>query len=145
MPSFLLDTNFCIHFIRGKAWARLALSKVQVPDVAVSAVTVGELFEGAHRSDQTAKEIKKAEAFLAPIDVLPFGREEAKVWGQVEANLRKQGKPIEAEDSIIAATAIKNGLTLVTGNTKHFDRISGLKIVDWEKKPPTGMVRQSER
>ena len=137
MPAFLLDTNFCIHFIRGKAWARLALSKVQVPDVAVSAVTVGELFEGAHRSEQTATVIKKAEAFLAPIEVIPFGREEAKVWGLVEASLRKQGKPIEAEDSIIAATAITNDLTLVTGNTKHFDRIDGLRLIDWEKKPPT--------
>jgi len=138
MPAFLLDTNFCIHFIRGKAWARLALSKVQVPDVAVSAVTVGELFEGAHRSEQTAREIEKAEAFLAPIEVIPFGREEAKVWGLVEANLRPQGKPIEAEDSIIAATAIRNDLTLVTGNTKHFDRIDGLRLIDWEKRPPTG-------
>ena len=137
MPSFLLDTNFCIHFIRGKAWARLALSKVQASDVAVSAVTVGELFEGAHRSDRTAQEIKKAEAFLNPIEVIPFGREEAKVWGLVEANLRKQGKPIEAEDSLIAATAIRNDLNLVTGNTKHFDRIDGLKLIDWEKKPPT--------
>jgi tRNA(fMet)-specific endonuclease VapC len=137
MVAFLLDTNFCIHFIRGKAWARLALSKVQVPDVAVSAVTVGELFEGAHRSEQTEKEIRKAEAFLAPIEVIPFGREEAKVWGLVEASLRKQGKPIEAEDSIIAATAIRNDLTLVTGNTKHFDRIDGLRLIDWEKKPPT--------
>ena len=137
MPSFLLDTNFCIQFIRGKAWARLALSKVQASDVAVSAVTVGELFEGAHRSDRTAQEIKKAEAFLNPIEVIPFGREEAKVWGLVEANLRKQGKPIEAEDSLIAATAIRNDLNLVTGNTKHFDRIDGLKLIDWEKKPPT--------
>lgn len=59
------------------------------------------------------------------------------LWGLVEASLGKQGKPIEAEDSIIAATAINNGLTLVTGNTKHFDRIGGLKLIDWEKKPPT--------
>jgi len=137
MPSFLLDTNFCIHFIRGKAWARLALAKVQASDVAVSAVTVGELFEGAHRSDRTAQEIKKAEAFLNPIEVIPFGREEARVWGLVEANLRKQGKPIEAEESLIAATAIKNDLNLVTGNTKHFDRIDGLKLIDWENEPPT--------
>jgi tRNA(fMet)-specific endonuclease VapC len=136
MPSYLLDTNFCIHFIRGKAWARQALSKVQVPDVAVSAVTVGELYEGAHRSDQTSKEIEKAEAFLAPIEVIPLGREEAKEWGWIEASLRKQGNPIEAEDSIIAATAMKHGLTLVTGNAKHFVRIEGLQLVDWEKKPP---------
>jgi tRNA(fMet)-specific endonuclease VapC len=137
MASFLLDTNFCIHFIRGKAWARLALSKVHVPDVAISAVTVGELYEGAHRSEQVPRESQKAESFLAPLEVISFGREEAVEWGQIEASLRKQGKPIEAEDSIIAATAIKHGLTLVTGNTRHFERIEGLQLVDWEKRPPT--------
>jgi tRNA(fMet)-specific endonuclease VapC len=138
MATFLLDTNFCIHFIRGRAWARAALAKVQVLDVTISAVTVGELVEGAHRSEQPAKEMAKAESFLAPVQVIAFGREEARKWGLIEAHLRKQGNPIEAENSIIAATALSHGLTLVTGNAKHFDRIPGLRMVDWEKKPPKG-------
>lgn len=138
MPSFLLDTNFCIHFIRGRAWARSALAKVQVLDVAVSAVTVGELYEGAHRSDTPSKELIKAEAFLKPFEVIPFGREEAMEWGLIEARLRKEGNPIEAEDSMIAATAHKHSLTLITGNIKHFARVKGLSVVDWAVNPPKG-------
>jgi tRNA(fMet)-specific endonuclease VapC len=138
MTSFLLDTNFCIHFIRGRAWARSALARVQVLDVAISAVTVGELYEGAHRSDAPSKELAKAEAFLKPFEVIPLGREEAMEWGLIEARLRKEGNPIEAEDSMIAATAHRHGLTLITGNIKHFARVKGLKVVDWEENPPKG-------
>jgi tRNA(fMet)-specific endonuclease VapC len=136
MTSYLLDTNFCIHFLRGRAWARSALSKVQLTDVAISAVTVGELHEGAHRSDHPAREVAKAEAFLGPFAVLPLGRAEAMEWGAIEAQLRRDGSPIEAEDGMIAATARKHGLTLVTGNTRHFARVKGLRIVDWEQRPP---------
>lgn len=136
MASFLLDTNFCIHFLRGRAWARTALASVQLADVALSAVTVGELHEGAQRSDFPSKELAKAEAFLSPFLIIPFGREEAREWGLTEARLRKDGTPLEAEDSMIGATALGHGLTLVTGNIKHFARIKGLRVVDWEQNPP---------
>ena len=43
MPRFLLDTTFCIAFLRGQDWARAALARMPLPDVAVSAVTAGEL------------------------------------------------------------------------------------------------------
>jgi predicted nucleic acid-binding protein len=56
----------------------------------------------------------------------------------IEARLRKEGNPIEAEDSMIAATAHNHGLTLVTGNMKHFARVKGLRVVDWEENPPKG-------
>ena len=109
-------------------------------EVAISAVTAGELYEGAHRSFHPAGEVVKAERFLAPIEVLPLGHEEAREWGLIEAELRKAGKPIEAEDGMIAATARRHGLTLVTGNLKHFSRIDGLLVVDWEKHPPRARV-----
>lgn len=135
MATFLLDSNFCIHFIRGKAWARSALAKVGVLDVAISAVTVGELHEGAHRSDHPTQELSRTEAFLAPFLVLPLGKGEAMEWGRLEAQLRKEGTPLQAEDAMIAATARTHGLTLVTGNRKHFARVRGLNLADWEKAP----------
>lgn len=138
MPAFLLDTNFCIHFIRGREWARSALARVQLPEVAISAVTLGKLYEGAHRSSLPAQETAKAEAFLKPFEIIPLGREEAMAWGQLEAWLRHHGNPIEAEDCMIAATARRHGLTLVTGNIKHFARVQDLRVVDWERHPPKG-------
>lgn len=138
MTRFLLDTNFCIAFMRGREWARIALSRVQATDVAVSAVTLGELYEGTHYADSPPKELRKVESFLDPLEIVPFGREEAIHWGRIEAQLRKQGNPIEAEDSMIAASAQAHGFTLVSGNTKHFERVKALKLVNWETHPPKG-------
>jgi tRNA(fMet)-specific endonuclease VapC len=104
--------------------------------VAVSSITVGELLLGTHLAEDSGRELDKVEAFLRPIQVIPFGRDEAFHWAKLDAGLRKKGNRIETEDAIIAATAMALGLTLVTGNSKHFGRVKGLKTVDWEQKPP---------
>ena len=78
----------------------------------------------------------KVEAFLRPILVIPFGRDEAIQWANLDAQLRRSGNRIETEDAIIAATAIALGMILISGNIKHFDRVKGLKVVDWEQNPP---------
>lgn len=134
--KYLLDSNFCIAVLRRKGWALEALASVPVQDVAVSAITVGELYHGAHRAEHPERELAKVEAFLKPLAVLPLGREEAMQWGALEAALRAHGSPIEAEDAMIAATARTHGLAVVTGNFRHFERVKGLKVVDWEKAPP---------
>ena len=136
MTRYLLDTSFCVHFIRGHAWARTALGRLHATDVAVSAVTVGALYEGAFHADSPSKELIKVEAFLDPLEVVPLGREETIQWGRIEAQLRKQGNPIEAEDGMIAATALAHAFRLVSSNLRHFERVKGLDFVDWETHPP---------
>jgi len=134
--KFLLDSNVCIAVLRRKAWALEALASVSLEDVAVSAITVGELYHGAYRSAFPHREVIKVEAFLRPLEILPLGHEEAIQWGRIEALLRTQGNAIEAEDAMIAAIAKTHALTVATGNTRHFERVKGLKLVDWELRPP---------
>lgn len=136
MTRFLLDSNFCIACLRRKPWALHILGRVPLLSVAVSSITVGELMLGTHLAEDPGRERGKVEAFLRPIQVLPFGRDEACEWARLDSDLRKQGKRIETEDAIIAATAMALGMTLVTGNAKHFGRVKGLKTVDWEQRPP---------
>ena len=138
MSRYMLDSNFCIACLRRKPWALQALSSVPLASVAVSALTVGELVLGTHLSDRPARELAKVEAFIRPIQTIPFGVEESYQWANIDAQLRKQGNRIETEDAIIAATAKTHGMTLVSGNTKHFTRVKGLKVVDWEQQPPKG-------
>jgi tRNA(fMet)-specific endonuclease VapC len=136
MTRFLLDSSFCIACLRRKPWALQVLGSVPLASVAVSSLTVGEMVLGANLSDHPSRELANVEAFLRPIQVLPFGRDEAFQRAGIEAQLRKQGNRIEAEDAMIAATALALGMILVSGNTKHFGRVKGLKIVDWEQHPP---------
>lgn len=106
--------------------------------VAVSSITVGELWLGTKLAQHATRELTKVEAFLRPLQVIPFGSEEAYVWAGVEAQLRKDGNRIEAEDAMIAATAMASGMVLVSGNARHMTRVKGLKSVDWEQRPPKG-------
>lgn len=138
MTRFLLDSNVCIACLRRKPWALQVLSSVALNSVAVSSITVGELVLGTHLSEDPARELTKVEAFLQPMQVLAFGRDEAFRWAQLEAELRRLGNRIEAEEGMIAATAMALGMTLVTGNIRHFERVKGLKVVDWEQRPPKG-------
>jgi tRNA(fMet)-specific endonuclease VapC len=142
MTRFLLDSNFCIACLRRKPWALQVLGRVPLASVAVSSITVGELLLGTHLAEDANRERAKVEAFLRPIQVLPFGREEAVHWAKLDATLRRQGSRIETEDAIIAATALASGMTLVTGNAAHFGRVKGLRIVDWELKPPAAFLPQ---
>ena len=138
MTRFLLDSNVCIACLRRKPWALKVLGSVTRASVAVSSLTVGELVLGTHLSEAPDRELAKVEAFLRPLQVLPFGQDEAYQWAGIDARLRKQGNRIETEDAMIAATALALQMTLVTGNTKHFERVKGLKVVDWEHHPPKG-------
>jgi predicted nucleic acid-binding protein len=141
MAQHLLDSSFCIACLRRKPWALRALANVPLASVAVSTLTVGELVLGAHLSDHMALEMAKVDTFLGPICAMPFGVEESHAWALLDAQLRKQGNRIETEDAIIAATAKVHGMTLVTGNTKHFARVKGLRVVDWERTPPKSVAQ----
>lgn len=138
MTRFLLDSSYCIACLRRKPWALQALGSVPLASVAVSTITVGELVLGTQLSENPVRELAKVETFLRPIHTIPFGRDEAFRWASLEAQLRKQGNRIEAEDAMIAATALVPGMTLVSGNIRHFERVKGLSFVDWGRNPPKG-------
>lgn len=65
------------------------------------------------------------------MNVVGFEEKAAYVCGKIQAELEKKGQPLSFADLQIASVAIANNLTLITGNTKHFERISELKIDDW--------------
>jgi tRNA(fMet)-specific endonuclease VapC len=65
--------------------------------------------------------------------ILPFGQAEAIRAGDLLAALEAEGNPIGIEDVWIGATAIEHGLTVVTRNLKHFQRIMGLRSESWWK------------
>jgi tRNA(fMet)-specific endonuclease VapC len=65
------------------------------------------------------------------VRILPFGEAEAVRAGDLLALLESEGVPIGTEDVLIGATALEAGLTVVTRNVKHFDRIPGLTVESW--------------
>jgi tRNA(fMet)-specific endonuclease VapC len=90
------------------------------------------MFAGALRSADPVRSLARQRAFFARFLSLPFDDAAAEVYAQIRADMLTAGNPIGPNDMLIAATAIANGLILVTHNTNEFSRVTGLTIEDWE-------------
>lgn len=130
---FLPDTNACIALLRGRSanlTARWRTAKVS--DMVLCSVVIYELRHGAERSPVPAAEHARLDLFVRPFYSLPFDDHCARKSAEIRFALERTGKPIGPHDLQIAAIALVHGLTLITHNTREFQRISGLKLTDWE-------------
>jgi tRNA(fMet)-specific endonuclease VapC len=131
--TFLPDTNACIALLRQRSNRLIARWRsVKVSDIVMCSVVVYELRYGAERSSDPVRGHSKLDLFLSPFASLPFDDQCARKCAEIRAELERTGRVIGPHDLQIAATALRNGLTLVTHNTREFSRIPGLKLDDWE-------------
>jgi tRNA(fMet)-specific endonuclease VapC len=130
---FLLDTNTCVQYLRGKnALVRQRLAACPVDEVRLCSVVLSELYLGVLRSAQPAKNRADLDQFAAPFTSLPFDDAAAEVYARIRHHLESQGTPIGPYDLQIAAIALVSGCTLVTHNTAEFSRVPGLVLEDWK-------------
>ncbi len=132
--QYLLDTNTCVFFLRGKLKLDEIIKEKGVHNFYISEITIVELRFGAENSDNPSRSHKAVDAFLSGISIIPiFGC--IKRYAKEKVRLRKLGKPMNDEfDLLIGVTSVENKLTLVTDNTKHFENISGIKLENWFKR-----------
>ena len=129
--AFLFDTDAVSELLRPKPAAAYVrwLRSVPREDQFVSAITIGELYQGAYGSAAKDRHLENIETRIIPaVTILPFDVATAKVFGRIRAELYALGKPLEDADLQIAATALYHGLKLVTGNLRHFQRVPGLLL-----------------
>jgi tRNA(fMet)-specific endonuclease VapC len=131
---FLLDTNIISELIKKQPNPHLLERMREVPDAALysASVCAMELRFGALRvPNGEALWIKIQKGILSRIEILPFGYQEATRAAELLAALYASGRPIGIEDTMIASTALTNGLIVVTANTEHFSRVPGLPMENW--------------
>lgn len=128
---FLLDTNTCIYAI--KRWPNVIarLKGLRPDDVAVSSITLAELWFGAAKSSKPLRTRASVDAFLRPFEVLPFEREAAGSYAEIRLLLERGGRLIGERDLLIAAIAKSRRLTVVTHNLDEFARVPELPVEDW--------------
>ncbi|WP_293124466.1 PIN domain-containing protein [Okeania sp. SIO1I7] len=98
----------------------------------VCSVVKAELFYGAIKSQKAQQNLIRQRIFLNRFVSLPFDDRCTEIYGEVRTNLERGGTPIGPYDLQIASIAIANNLILVTHNVDEFQRITELKIEDWE-------------
>lgn len=130
--KYLLDTNVLSDFARGEQ-AVMARLRQEVPSqLSVLVITEMEIeYELARNPDLAPRVRDVMRTLLNTISVLPFEREDARVAAQLRASLNSQGIPIGAYDVLLAASALRRGLKIVTHNAREFARIGALGLEDW--------------
>ncbi len=128
--NWLLDTNVVIHLGNGRPRSVAARYDTTGPlTLAVSTVTIAELWYGGARDANPEARRARWERVLAPLRVLDFDRRAAVIAGGLRHALRHA--PIGQNDLHIAATALANGCGVVTANVREFSRVAGLAAEDW--------------
>jgi len=130
LKKYLLDTNICIFYLKGRFDLDTKVRNVGVENCFISEITVAELKFGAENSEHVERNRSVVTNLLSVFQVIPvFGSLD--VYAKEKARLRKRGDLIDDFDLLIGATAIANELIMVTNNTKHFVRMDGMVLEDW--------------
>jgi tRNA(fMet)-specific endonuclease VapC len=134
---YMLDTNTLIYFIKRQplAVAERINALPGTDTLCMSFVTWAELLLGAERSQHKAANLRRLDLLATYIEVLfPKAGQQAGIcerYAQCAADLRRRGQPIGGNDLWIAAHALAEDATLVTHNTREFERVTGLRVEDW--------------
>jgi len=129
--KYLLDTNMCIYLMKGNTEVLKQYLMKKEHGLAISSITVAELYYGVFNSTYIERNGTNLANFLIGLNVVDFDSGAAVEYGKICATLRKYGTPIGPMDMLIAAHAKSMDLTLITNNTIEFERIEGLQFEDW--------------
>lgn len=130
MKGYLLDTNICIFYMKGKYQLDEKIAKVGQNNCYISEITVAELLFGAVRSANKEKHLKQIASFIEQFKILPIYNTLV-VFADKKAELCAEGRLIDDFDILIGATAIYHKLVMVTENVKHLNHLSSIKIENW--------------
>jgi tRNA(fMet)-specific endonuclease VapC len=132
MTRYLLDTNICIYLIKKHPPEVLArFQQIQLKQLHIPTITLFELYYGIEKNNSQQRNLAALENFIAPLTIVDFTLDAAKKAAKIRNNLQKQGTPIGACDVQIAAIAISLNMTLLTNNTREFERVKGFKLENW--------------
>ncbi|MFL7839470.1 MAG: type II toxin-antitoxin system VapC family toxin [Candidatus Promineifilaceae bacterium] len=130
--NYLLDTNICIYIMNNHPLEVIdRFKKMNLGQIGVSSITVSELQYGVSKSWRKKENQQRLNEFLVPFEILPYDLTATGSYGEICAELERQGLVIGPLDLLIAAQAISENLVLVTNNEREFRRIQSLKVENW--------------
>ena len=126
--SYLVDTDWAVHWLHSNERIRRRMEELRGQGLALSAVSLAELWEGVHYSRDPLQSEHGLNDFLRRVSFVSIDEETCKLFGKERGRLRAAGKRVADFDLIIGVTARQHELTLLTNNRRHFENIEGLRI-----------------
>ena len=128
--KYLLDTNICIFMLKNRYNIRTIINDNIVDNCYISELSIAELYYGAYKSICPDKGIKEVQLILSRFKTIPVSDSLA-LFGQLKAEMERNGNKIDDFDLFIGATAIAHDLIMVTDNVKHLGKIPGIQTENW--------------
>lgn len=126
---YLVDTDWAIEYLLERQPVRRRLEALFAEGVGISVVSVGELYDGILGANDVRKAQDDLRAFLEIVRIVPLDEAACVIFARERRRLRESGLRLEDLDLLIGSTAIRNGLTLLTNNRRHFGRMRGLRMI----------------
>ena len=126
MAKYLLDTDWAINYLRGKTTYVKAIDEFRKEGIAISTISIAELYEGVYRSPNPEKKEITLLNFLEGLKILTVTKPVSRIFGQKRAELHKMGFTVNDMDLLIACIAEYYGLTILTNNRRHFEKVPGI-------------------
>ena len=131
-PDRVLDTHICVEVLRGNEKVIRAREEHD-DDVGVSFMSVAELFYGAARSSESARNEDLVQEFLLSVEIVQSDLPILRRFGALKGALQAGGALLPDADLFVASTAYEKADLLVTANARHFERFQGLRLEDWTR------------
>lgn len=130
MLEYMLDTDMVSFALRGQGQVANRLLHQRPSEICISSIALAELHYGAEMK-RSRKLHRLIDTFVEALTIAPFDGAAADRFGAIAASLARHGTQIGGYDTLIGTHALTLGLTLVTNNARHFEKISGLKTENW--------------
>ena len=126
--AYLIDTDWTIDYLTGVAQTVARVDQLRPAGVALSIISVAELYEGAFNARDPSTSGRALQRFIDSVEVLGLDDDVCRLFARERGRLRASGAIIGDFDILIGATAIRHGLIVLTNNRRHFSRLQGIEL-----------------
>jgi predicted nucleic acid-binding protein len=127
--NYLVDSDWAVDHLRDIDRVSQRLEALAEDGLGLSIISLAELYRGVFNSANPERNERRLEEFLQDVSIVELDKETCTIYGRERARLQRAGRLISDMDLLIAATALRHDLTLLTNNRRHFERVDGLTII----------------
>ncbi len=130
IAKYLVDTDWVVFYLRGREPYVYSLQGLRKEGLAVSIISIAELYEGVFRAESRQAREEGLARFLTGVVIADLNIGVARVFGQLRAELRQQGLTVADLDLLIGSTALYYDFVLLTNNRRHYEKIPGIRLAE---------------
>ena len=128
--QYLVDTDWAIDYMNGISQVVERFDELLPDGIGLSIISLAELYDGVFGAEDRQRAEQGLQDFLDAVDeVVPLADPVCRIFAMERIRLRTAGNRLDDLDLLIGSTAIHHGLTLLTNNRRHFERMEGLNII----------------